>query len=98
MKLGNGLVKSFYFRFDRQVWQSEIYVQNRDLTISMHVCMYVVGGSGLFLCGLSDADRGHKIDSIPVWSGLSARDAGMASKSVIEVMRQQVAILTATPS
>jgi len=58
--------------------------------------MYEVGGVGIFLCGPSNADRSHEIDGIPVWGGLSAGNAGMMSKSVIEVMEPEVAILTAT--
>jgi len=64
----------------------------------MHVCMYVVGGFGCILCGLINADRSHKIHSAPIWGGLSARNVELASKSLIEMVKQEVAILTATPS
>jgi len=72
-------------------------VPNRPC-VSIHVCVCVVGGLGCILYGLIDADGSHKIDSAPVLGGLSARYTGLASKALIRMARQEIAILAATSS
>jgi len=64
----------------------------------MHVRVGMVGGLGFILCGLTNADGSHRIDSAPILGSQSARYAGMASKSLIEMVRQEIAILVATSS